>query len=96
MSFCAFKKRFCEEPVCLPSHAQLGPNRGVLKKSPTPATAHKSGPEAITQRSEMCRNDTKDIQRKTVDRDERIPPPVDGRQRGQGVSGKLRKLEKGY
>ena len=69
MSFCAFKKRFYEEPIRLPGQVQLGPNRSMPKKGPAPTMAHESGPEAIAQRSEMCRNETKNIQREAVDGD---------------------------
>jgi hypothetical protein len=47
---------------------QLGPKRGMLKKGSTPMTALESDPEVITQRSEMDRDEAKDVQRETVDR----------------------------
>ena len=57
-------------------------------------TADKSNPEAITQRSEMHRNEAKDVQWETVDGGQQVPPFVDGFRSGQDVFGELRKLEK--
>ena len=39
----------------------------MLNKRSAPMTAHESGPETITQRSEMQRDEAKDIQREAVD-----------------------------
>jgi len=65
-SFYASEKSF-NEPIHPPIQAQLGPKRGMLKKGSTPVTAHESGPEAITQKSEMHGYEAEDIQWETVD-----------------------------
>jgi len=57
-------------------------------------TADESGPEAITQGSEMHRDEAKDVQWETVDGGQRVPPFVDGCRSGQDVFGKLGELEK--
>lgn len=41
----------------------------MLKKGLAPTTAHESDPKAIAQRSEMDRNEAKDVQWETVDGD---------------------------
>ena len=56
-----------EETIHPPSQAQLRPKRGMLKKCSVPMTADESDPEAIIQRSEMHRNEAKDVQWETVD-----------------------------
>ena len=57
-------------------------------------TADKSNPEAITQRSEMHRNEAKDVQWETVDGGQQVPPFVDGCRSGRDAFGELRELEK--
>ena len=66
----------------------------MLKKCSAPMTTDESDSEAITQRSEMHRNEAKDVQWETVDGGQRVPPFVDGCRSGQDVFGELRELEK--
>ena len=39
----------------------------MLNKGSAPVSAHESDPEAITQRSEMHRDEAKDVQWETID-----------------------------
>ena len=53
----------------------------MLEEGPTPMTAHESGVESVILGGEMGGDERKDIQRDTIDGNERVPPLADVRQR---------------
>ena len=56
--------------------------------------AHESNLETIIQGSEIRRDDAKDVQWETIDRDHQVPPLMDDSRSGREILSKLRKLEK--
>lgn len=67
----------------------------MLNEGLPPLTAHEGGVEKVILRREMGGDERKDIQRDTVDRDERVPPLADICQRRRNILTKLRDVAKG-
>ena len=63
------------------SKGQLRPERATLKECSTPMTTHESGVEKFLLGNEMGGDEREDVQRDAVDRDERVSPLADIRQR---------------
>ena len=53
-------------------------------------TTYKTGVKYVTVRREMGGDEGEDVERNTVDRNQRVPPLADSRQRGRGVLVELR------
>jgi hypothetical protein len=53
-------------------------------------TAHRTDEKYVTPRGEIGGDKSENVKRDAIDRDERVPPLADRRQRGRGVMVKLR------
>ena len=74
---------------------QPRPERSALDESSAPMTAYGTEAKYITSRGEISGDEREDVERDAIDRDERVPPLADSRQRGRGVLIKLRNRVEG-
>ena len=67
----------------------------MLKEGPAPMAAYIAGAETVRLEIEVGGDKGKDIQRKAIDVNERVPPLADVHQRGRNIPIELRNVVEG-